>query len=228
MKVHFVEHVLFEYPGYLVDWATAQGHSISYTKLYETKQFPETAMFDLLVILGGPMGVYEEAIFPWLKEEKIFIQKAIAADKKVLGICLGSQLIAEVLGSKVYPHQLKEIGWWPIEKVQNHCLIEQLPQHMTVFHWHGDTFDLPNGAVHLFRSAGCEQQGFIVGKNVAGLQFHMEVKEDLLLGMTAHERDELVPEKFVQSEKNIHDGIRVYANQQNNYLHNFIETFIRL
>ena len=228
MKVHFVEHVLFEYPGYLVDWAAAQGHSTSYTKLYEAIQFPSTTAFDMLVILGGPMGVYEEDVFPWLKKEKAFIKETIDAGKKVLGICLGSQLIAELLGAKVYPHHLKEIGWWPVQKVQEHALTLELPYELTVFHWHGDTFDLPEGAVQLFRSAGCEQQGFVYGTQVAGVQFHMEVKEDLLLGMTEHERDELVPEHYVQSEKKIHDGISKYASQQNSYLHRFIEAFTRL
>lgn len=228
MKVHFVEHVLFEYPGYLADWAAAQGHSTSYTKLYEAIQFPKTTEFDMLVIMGGPMGVYEEDIFPWLTLEKAFIKETIDAGKKVLGICLGSQLIAELLGAKVYPHHLKEIGWWPVQKVQEHALTQALPDELTVFHWHGDTFDLPMGAVHLFRSAGCEQQGFVYGTQVAGVQFHMEVKEDLLLGMTEHERDELVPEQYVQSEKIIHDGISEYANQQNSYLYSFIEAFIQL
>ena len=108
MKIHFIQHVAFEYPGYLLHWAQQEQHEISFTKIFETVSFPTVENFDMLIVMGGPMGVYEEEKYHWLKEEKIFIKHAIDAKKKVLGICLGSQLVAEALGAKVYQHTIKE------------------------------------------------------------------------------------------------------------------------
>jgi len=228
MKIHFIQHVAFEYPGSLIDWTAEHNHTISFTKIFESIAFPALTGFDMLVIMGGPMGVYEEEKYDWLKKEKPFIKSAIDAKKKVLGICLGAQFIADVLGAKVYPHTLKEIGWWPVEKVNNHPLVQHLPQQFTTFHWHGDTFTLPEGAIHLFKSKGCEQQGFIYNNHVAGLQFHMEVKPDLLNGMTEHERRSLIPEGFVQSEQDIVAGIEKHIPFQKEFMTGFVETFARL
>ena len=94
--------------------------------------------------------------------------------------------VAEALGAKVYSHAVKEIGWFPVEKVFNHPLTDFLPPTFTTFHWHGDTFNLPNGAIQLFKTKACDQQGFVYN-HVATLQFHMEVREDLLQEMAAHE-----------------------------------------
>src|SRR5215471_5921833 len=136
MRVHFIQHVYFENPGHLLEWAKEKSYSTSFTKTFENISFPNLNDFDLLVIMGGPMGVYDEEKFPWLKQEKQFIKDSIAANKKVLGICLGSQLIAEALGVKVYPNKEKEIGWWPIKKV-NAELNNDLPNEFVTFHWHG-------------------------------------------------------------------------------------------
>src|SRR5689334_16619028 len=116
MRVHFIQHVNFEHPGHLLEWAKDNNHNTGFTKTFENISFPGLNDFDLLIIMGGPMSVYDENKFPWLKKEKQFIGEAIDADKKVLGICLGSQLIAESLGAKVYPSKEKEIGWWRIKK----------------------------------------------------------------------------------------------------------------
>src|SRR5262249_47695751 len=133
---------------------------------------------DLVVVLGGPMNIYEEDKFPWLIAEKKFIRQAIEEKLAVLGLCLGSQLIADVLGAKIYPNDEKEIGWFPVEVTEaalKHRLFSHWPNFFTPFHWHGDTFDLPEGAIHLARSQACRNQAFLYQDRVVGLQFHLEI-----------------------------------------------------
>lgn len=228
MHIHFIQHVPFEYPGSIIDWAAKNQYTAAFTKVYNNEVFPVPAQFDMLVIMGGPMGVYEEDEYPWIALEKQCIKAAIDAGKKVLGICLGCQFIASVLGKKVYPHTHKEIGWWPVEKITHHILTEELPDRFTAFHWHGDTFNLPGGAVQLFASAACSQQGFVYGNHVAGLQFHLEVKQDLLNGMTEHEAKELTGQGYVQTAAEISNRVQVEVPRQYIYMWAFLEKFVRL
>jgi len=145
-----------------------------------------------------------------------------------LGICLGGQFIAEALGAKVFPHTLKEIGWLPVEKVTLHPLTDKLPETFTTFHWHGDTFTLPPGAVHLFKTKGCTQQGFVYNNHVAGLQFHIEVKEDLLNGMTANERVELIKSDYVQTEEELKTLMHQHISLQKKYMYKLLDAFTAL
>ncbi len=228
MHIHFIQHVAFEYPGSIIDWATENNHSTNFTMVFDSPDFPSPQQYDMLVILGGPMGVYEEDIYPWMIFEKQCIRAAVDANKKVFGVCLGAQFIANVLGKEVYPHSAKEIGWWPVQKAGTHKLTEALPAEFITFHWHGDTFDLPEGAVQLFKTGVCAQQGFVYNDHVAALQFHMEVKEDLLNGMTEHEGNELTGEGYVQSEETIKQYIQAEAPKQAAYMKAFLDAFINL
>jgi GMP synthase-like glutamine amidotransferase len=164
---------------------------------------PGTADIDLIIALGGPMSGNDEAGLPWLKEEKRFISGAIKAGKPVLGICLGAQLIAGALGARVYPGRHKEIGWLDIESTSSHPDLFQFPKTAAVFHWHGETFDLPPGASRLARSAGCETQAFQIGSNVIGLQFHLETTPETAESLVVHCRNELVDGLFIQSEEEL-------------------------
>ncbi len=131
-----------------------------------------------LVVLGGPMNVDQVEQYPFLRREVECLEQALAEGLPVLGICLGAQLLAKTLGTRVYPNGTKEIGWYEIELMPaagDDALFGGCPTRQTVFQWHGDTFDLPSGAVHLARSPLCEQQAFRYGTNVYGLQFHVEV-----------------------------------------------------
>ncbi|WP_211325058.1 type 1 glutamine amidotransferase [Hydrogenothermus marinus] len=114
MRIHYFQHVPFETPANIENWAKEKGHLFKGTYLYKNQPFPDFSSFDMLVIMGGPMSVSDENKYPFLKREKIFIENAIKLNKKVVGICLGAQLIAEVLGSKVYKNKEKEIGWYPV------------------------------------------------------------------------------------------------------------------
>ena len=225
MRVHFIQHMFFEYPASIVDWANEENYPTTYTKIFEDANFPSIDSFDMLVIMGGVMGVYEEGKYEWMKAEKSFIKKSIEAKKKVLGICLGAQFIAEALGAKVFPHTQKEIGWFEVAKVSSHKLTKKLPQTFTTFHWHGDTFTLPENATQLFKTSACEQQGFIYDNRVVGLQFHMEVKEDLLNDMTKNERAELIKADYVQAEDEIKNLMTKYIGQQKKFMYNFLDAF---
>ena len=228
MRIHFIQHMPFENPGTIADWAKEKNYSTTYTKIFENTDFPSIDSFDMLVIMGGVMGVYEENTYAWMNAEKSFIKKSIKANKKILGICLGAQFVAEALGANVFPHTKKEIGWFEVEKINQHKLTENLPQTFATFHWHGDTFTLPENAIHLFKTNACEQQGFLYNDRVAGLQFHMEVKEDLLNGMTENERAELIKADYVQTEDDIKNLTPKYIGQQKKFMYEFLEAFIAL
>ncbi|OGR85579.1 MAG: hypothetical protein A2901_01955 [Elusimicrobia bacterium RIFCSPLOWO2_01_FULL_54_10] len=146
------------------------------------KNSPE---LDALIVMGGPMNVDETKKYPFLTEEVKLIQQVIKDGKPVLGICLGSQLIAKALGSKVYPNKLgREVGWKPLELSMQGImdpLFKEFPNNTKVLHWHGDTFDLPKGAVHLASTEKCQNQAFRYGENVYALQFHLEVTPKMVL-----------------------------------------------
>ena len=164
--------------GKIADWIRDRGHSVSATHLYRNEPLPPDDAFDFLVIMGGPMNIYEHRNHPWLPAEKQFIRRAIDNGKIVLGVCLGAQLIADVLGAKIYQNAKMEIGWFPVrfnEERKSIRAFEKFPAELTVLHWHGDTFDLPPGAVHLAESDACRNQAFAFGPRVIGLQFHIEM-----------------------------------------------------
>jgi GMP synthase-like glutamine amidotransferase len=202
MNIHYLQHVPFENLGSIAAWAHKRGHQVSATHLYRDEPPPSLASFDWLIVMGGPMGVHDEAEYPWLAAEKRFIEQAIAAGKTVLGVCLGSQLIACVLGARVYRNAEKEIGWFPIqltEEAKSSTLFADLPITQEVFHWHGDTFDLPAGAIHMARSAVCENQAFVIDRRVVGLQFHLETTRQSAQGLIENCHNELVPARFIQT-----------------------------
>ena len=206
LRIHYLQHVSFEGPGYIETWAISNHHKLSVTRLYEKLIFPAVSEFDWLIIMGGPMSIYDKDQSSWLKVEKEFIKSAIKADKTIIGICLGAQILAETLGAKVYPNRKKEIGWFPVfitECGKNHKILNDFPASLDVFHWHGDTFDLPKTAIHLFQTDLCANQAFIINDKILGLQFHLEVTPYTLKEMITNCRNELIPDDFVQREAEI-------------------------
>ncbi|MBI5552102.1 MAG: type 1 glutamine amidotransferase [Desulfobacterales bacterium] len=206
MRIHYLQHVPFEGLGHIETWARQQGHGLTATALFSGEPLPAPEALELLVIMGGPMGVYDSAEYPWLVREKRFIEQALAAKKKVLGICLGAQLMADVLGARVYKNRHKEIGWFPVTRTQgaqSPPWTGLLPEHFFAFHWHGDTFDLPAGAVHLAQSVACRHQAFFYPPAALGLQFHLESTQQSIEQLIFHCGHELVPEPCIQSEADI-------------------------
>ena len=206
MRLHYLQHVPFEDLGSIEPWAETMAYEISSTRLYAKDPFPKLDDIDWLIIMGGPMSVGEEDKYPWLFSEKNYIEQAVVKGKIVLGICLGAQLIADVLGAKVYPNAYKEIGWFPIQKTHetgDARLADFLPDKIDVFHWHGDTFDTPAGAIHIAKSAACENQGFIYDDHIVGLQFHLETMEKGAKDLIANCGDDLTIGPFIQSPEEI-------------------------
>lgn len=202
MNLHYFQHVPFEGLGSIESWALSGGHRVSSTRFHSRDPLPALHDLDWLIVMGGPMSVHDESELPWLVEEKRFIEQAIKAGKTVLGICLGAQLIATVLGAKVYRNRQKEIGWFPIQRTAGAAgaaIATILPVQVEVFHWHGETFDLPAGAVHLARSEACENQAFAYGDRVLALQFHLETTPQSAAALIEHCGDELVPSPFIQT-----------------------------
>jgi len=207
MRAHYLQHVPYEGLGSIAPWLVEAGYEITRTAFFESPELPPVEAVDLLVVMGGPMSVNDEAENPWLREEKRFIRAAIEAGRPVLGVCLGAQLIASAMGAAVVLNPVKEIGWFPVEGVEpsdESCF--RFPPSTDVFHWHGETFELPAGAVHLARSAGCENQAFQLGRSVIGLQFHLETTRESAYSMVSTSRDELVPGPYVQTEEAILDA----------------------
>lgn len=200
-NVHYFQHVPFEGPGAIGTWATRSGHRLSSTRFCDGDPLPALDDVDWLVIMGGPMSIHDERAYPWLRREKRFIESAIQARRIVLGVCLGAQLIADVLGARVYANRFKEIGWFPIQRTPEAATTRvgsALPEEIEVFHWHGDTFDLPSGAVHLAHSEACANQAFVYRDRVVGLQFHLEATRAGAEQLVAHCAGEIVEGPFIQ------------------------------
>jgi GMP synthase (glutamine-hydrolysing) len=175
MRLAVLQHVPFEGPAAIADWAASRDAPVSIIRLYEGDAMPALSAFEMLAVMGGPMSVNDKTQYAWLGPELALLREAIGARKAVLGVCLGAQMIAKALGAKVYPAQHKEIGWFPVERVATqHALFEGIPASFMAFHWHGETFDLPAGAVRLAQTAALPNQVFAVGSRVLGVQFHME------------------------------------------------------
>lgn len=202
MRIHCLQHVPFEGPAAIADWATSRGHSLTISRLYLGEELPTPEVFDWLLVMGGPMNIYQEQQYPWLKAEKTCIDQALAANKTLLGICLGAQLLADRLGSRVYAGEEREIGWWPLnltEAGRQSKLFGELDEALQAYHWHGDTFDLPAGAVCLASSSACLQQAFLYDQRVLGLQFHFEVTAESMKLLIDHCGEEILPGNYVQS-----------------------------
>ena len=206
MNIHYLQHVPFEGLGSIESWLETGNHQLTDTRLYQNGPLPEMADFDWLIVMGGPMGVDDEDQYPWLKQEKQFIQQAIESGKIVLGICLGAQLIAAALGAKVYKDKNPEIGWFNIDRhieAEKTILSSVILSQLEVFHWHGDTFDIPVGAQSLAFSVACQNQGFIFDNRVVGLQFHLETTPEIARELVNNCRNELDESRYVQSEGEI-------------------------
>ncbi len=227
MRAHYLQHVPFEGLGSIEPWLESNGYELTYTRFFESTGLPDPKATDFLVIMGGPMSVNDEDEYPWLVSEKQFIYEVIESEKPVLGICLGAQLIASAMGARVFPNPVTEIGWFPIHAVDSIAgSIFCFPPSETVFHWHGETFDMPPGAIRLARSEGCENQAFQIGKSVIGLQFHLETTPESAWQIVSHCRDEMVPSRYVQTEKEILSASPNFYKSINHLMDNIL-SFLR-
>ena len=195
MNVLIIQNVTSEGPGTIEDYLRTTNLPFTCIDLERGQSLPDIAPFSHVIILGGPMAVYEMARTPYLRDEALFIEKAVQAHKHVLGVCLGAQMLAHVLGARVYSGGAKEIGWYEVdvtdEGMKDPCmamLAVENKQIAQVFQWHGDTFDLPQGAVRLASSHLYPNQAFRYGDRVYALQFHIEVTPGIVNGWLRNEQ----------------------------------------
>ncbi|MBD3244018.1 MAG: amidotransferase [Chitinivibrionales bacterium] len=226
MRVQIIQHVPFEGPGCIADWAVRHGHTLATTHAYLGATAPDPATLGLIAVLGGPMGVDDDESCPWLMKEKAYIEEALKAETPVLGICLGAQLIAHVLGASVTRNDEREIGWFEVrttEQAREHCPV--LPEELQAFHWHSDTFTPPAGTVPVGASTACANQGFLGGRHIVGLQFHLESKRRSVADLVNHCRNELNNGRFVQSEEAMLRERRYY-DQANRLMQELIDWLV--
>jgi GMP synthase-like glutamine amidotransferase len=207
MKIAALFHASFETLGAIEDWINTQNHSLTRFPLFHSPVLPSPFEVDMLVMMGGPMGVNEEAIYPWLIAEKELIRQCAVLGKPILGICLGAQLIASALGKRVYPGAYREIGWFPVTWTDQARRFGIPAETSTFFHWHGDTFDIPDGAVHLASSEATPNQAFLYNGHIVALQFHPEVKPENVSTMVNILDEELVTAPFVADAETILSGL---------------------
>ncbi len=216
MRLHYIQHVPFEGPANIQGWAENQGWQISATHLYRQEKLPSPDDLVWLVIMGGPMNIYQEKEYPWLAAEKRFIEETIKTDKIVLGICLGAQLIADVLGGRVVRNRHKEIGWFPVSLRPEGLAsmpFQGFPDEFQALHWHGDTFSLPAGAAMLAESEACPAQAFSSnGGRVLALQFHLESSIDSVRALIQNCSDELEDGVYIQSAEAILEKRENFSN----------------
>jgi len=172
MRVHILQHEPREWIGCMESWFTDKGYDLKTTLLYEDHPLPVLDDFDWLIIMGGNMSVNDEADYSWLIPEKALIGEAITANKKVLGICLGGQLIANALGAKVIPNDQMEIGWHTVSKTNS--IAKWMPDSFQPLSWHGDYFNLPADTISFASSEITQHQAFCLNDKVWALQFHLE------------------------------------------------------
>ncbi len=208
MRMAVLQHVPFEGPAAIAEWARARGVEAAAFHLYRGDPLPALGGFDMLTVMGGPMSANDEAVFDWLAPEIALVRDAIGANKIVLGVCLGAQIIAKAQGGAVYRGLEKEIGWFPVERAEAaHPLFDGLPDEFIAFHWHGETFSLPGHAVRLASTPATENQAFAIGETVLGLQFHMEATPDSVHALIENAAGDIGRGPCQQQPDDIHAGL---------------------
>lgn len=216
----FIKHIDIEGPGTIADFL--EDNKLPYTviDLSQGDKVPKLEKdFQAVICLGGPMNVYEEEKYRFLKEEDILLKRIIDEEVPFLGICLGAQLIAKATGAQVAKNPEKEIGWYKIVLSDNGLkddLFKDLPEVFKVFQWHGDTFGLPHGGKRLAFSELCQNQALKYGRNIYGIQFHVEVTKDMIAQWADAYKGELESLKGIVSDKQ--KMLEDYAKVENDYM----------
>jgi GMP synthase-like glutamine amidotransferase len=217
MNIHFLQHVPFEDLGALEKWVMTPENRVTSTRLYEDSKLPFIELFDVLIVLGGPMSVHDEDRHRWLIAEKELIRKALDKGKKVIGICLGAQLIAEVLGASVSLNPVAEIGWYDVtlsEAALKHPLFKDFKASIPAFHWHGETFEIPSQAISIGQSLACKNQGFLWNDQVLALQFHLEITTAGINALIQHCKEDLKEGPYVQAADTLNQPEHIAQTNQ--------------
>lgn len=205
MKAVILQHTIFDGPGYILSWLHEQGFATDITFLYQPDcHLPSLDAVSLLIILSGPMSVHDEEHYPWLKQEKELIKKAIDNNIPTIGICFGAQLIADIYGAKVTSAPHKAIGWFPVKAESTKkkgCFL--FPESFTGLFWHTNHFEIPENATLLASSPICPNQAFQIKKNVIGVQFHPQATPYLLQGLINNSSMDLTNDPYIQPSQQL-------------------------
>lgn len=228
MKFLAILHAPFEGPGLIKEWMTLGNDELVEKFAWELPAPGSLDSYDGIIVMGGPMSVNDEDKYPWLISEKQFITKAIEKEKKVLGICLGAQLLANCLGARIYKNPEPEIGWFPLKKkffMHSWFPVFDNNEKGFVFHWHGETFDLPEGSIPLFETEGCKNQAYVFDDRILGLQFHPEITEDMIIQFIQHNHHDLKPARYIQPEARMISNYKLYGETSRNMLNDLLDGF---
>lgn len=222
ISVCILQHIHCETLGLILDCLKSAGIEMRFVRVFEGNPIPSNLHAQAgLIVMGGPMSVYDHKQFPFLLDEQRLIEQALKDDKPVLGICLGSQLLAATLGAEVKSGAKKEIGWHPValtKAAKADALWEGVPPRFMAYHWHGDVFELPQGTVPLASSELTTCQGFRYGANAYGFLFHMEVTEKIIQSMVREFSEELDEENIeartiIQRTRDHHQNLQAIGTK---------------
>lgn len=222
METYIFQHVSFEGPGAILPYLESKGHHVHLVKLYAGDPVPSSLDVDFAVLMGGPMSALEEDKYPFMVEEKQLCRELFAAEKPVLGICLGAQIMANAFFAQIRQNPEKEIGFYPVT-FENGFTVN-------AFHWHGETFDIPEYAESIAYSEACRNQGFKIGRSL-GLQFHLETTEDSLNSLLENGAEELeqalsAKAKYVQSKSQILETAKTALPELNAALSELLDAML--
>lgn len=207
-RLHYLQHADKEGLGFIEEWAEARGHEVTCTHVYRGEALPALNAFDALVLMGGAMSANDEV--PWMKKELEFVQASVDADKHVLGICLGAQLLARALGATVTTMPHPEIGWHTLQQSaagRDDALLVGIPESFVSFQWHFDTFSLPAGSTVLASSGACPHQIVRLGPRALALQCHLEETHDSIEYLLNNFAHEIIPGPHTQSSEEIRASV---------------------
>lgn len=230
MHIHYFQHNHFEDLDYIGDWAKSNNFTTSFTRFDLNPELPSLQDFDWLVIMGGAMGVYDSDQYSWINKEIQFIKEAIHTGKIVIGICLGSQMIASALGARVYKNSEPEMGFWPLQfsrEAKKDTVFRHFPPELDIMHFHFDTFELPKGAVNMAQSTITPVQAFRYGNNVFAFQFHPELTESGTPVFIRELAPEIVPGVLVQNPEQMTESI-TSCEHNNEILSKVLDEILRL
>ena len=229
MKVLAIQHSAGDSPAAAGEIVRQLGHQLKIVRIDQGGEIPSSVDADALMMFGGATSLTGRHLQPWIEPERELIRGYVNEGRRVMGVCLGSQILASALGAKVRRNANREIGWHLVDRVnvdEDSAIVGVFPDRFTALHWHQDTFGIPPDAEHILKSDGCDHQGFVIDDRVFGFQFHLEASErtvEIFLMVSEMHRQ---PARFVQTEQQIRAGIRPYLAKQNEILSNFLRTWL--
>ncbi|TWT53606.1 glutamine amidotransferase [Rubripirellula amarantea] len=226
MQVLLIQHTAVDSAGVVADWIQNHGLQCTTLRLDRGDEIPSTFDADVLMSFGGPQSLHMPDLPAWVEREKSLIRHFIDNDRKVMGICLGAQMLASAMGALTYRNDQPEVGWHHITKVKSASKWSVLPKQTRVLHWHQNTFELPDGAEHLYRSEACENQGFAIGDLAVGFQFHPEVTERTIRHFLQVSGIVRKKATYVQTREMIEEGVREHRERQAKWFTEFLTQWL--